>query len=82
MGATAESKSSDMMINLEQVQDRISGISDVDVRLVSRPFQCGIYSAFAPKFEYFDGISQKQLATAYMIKHPHLPSLNDRFALE
>ena len=37
------------MIDLEQVQDGISRINDVDVRLVSRP-ACGIYSAVAPNF--------------------------------
>ena len=35
-----------MMIDLEQIQNGISRINYVDVRLVSRP-ACGIYSAFA-----------------------------------
>ena len=39
-----------MMIDLEQVQDGISQISDVDVRLLSRPGG-KIYSAIAPIFE-------------------------------
>ena len=37
------------MIDLEQVQDGISRINDVDVRLVSRP-GCVLYSAVAPRF--------------------------------
>ena len=38
-----------MMIDLKQVQDGISRINDVDVRLVSKP-ACRIYSAVAPFF--------------------------------
>ena len=38
-----------MVVDLEQIQDELSHINDVDVRLVSRP-TCGIYSAVAQNF--------------------------------